>query len=222
MTNRRDTDDGGVPWHTRQVTEGMRQCWDALYEFDRRQMQAAINDENPHGHPEVNEAKIALHASVMNQFRLLREQIKEHLSPDYWRDVDVYRDPDTGEVLIRGLGSLEDWQVRVYQTERTPDRAGEVNPDAETHWDAQLLPPRAYNRIVNLLAGCATHLGYFEAPNPPRGAHQAEAYPDMGPGYEEPPEDFEEQADDDEVWAPTPAVRRAVENSDSEVSAFGD
>lgn len=224
-----DDDGTTAAWHDQQVRQAIEDCWDALDEFDMERMYAAdVRNRNPKADEDVQTSKIALHVTVMRLFRRIRPQINNHLSPDYWKDVDVYRDPETGRCLIRGLGSLEDYQARVREEIRMTEQRHATDREV-TEWSAELLPARAYRRIVNLLAGACTELGYFQAPDPPRANYHIEAYPDGMPGrpdYEAPegydPEDPNPEEEPDEPHPATPAVRRAMENADEEVTAGGD
>jgi hypothetical protein len=154
----------------RRVVEAVEEAQDALDQWGmKRQRVAAIDGTDPDRDGDVYMAKVEMHARVTRAFRLLRPQIKEYL-PNYWLRAEIYderADPDSdGERVIIGMKTLEGFQERIVQTRTRVERRQKPD-ETKLNFNVELLPGKAYRRIINLFGECMEHLGYVSPPKKP-------------------------------------------------------
>lgn len=166
-------DEESVHWSQSGLIEAYQAALDELDEFDALRQLAAINDQNPYEHPEVQEQKVRLHVATMRVFRRLpRVELREKL-PQYWEEATICYISEN-EALV-GLKVLEGYQGAVYSDSETiQPRHG--MPETVEHWDAYLLPDSGYRRVINLITEVLERFGYIEAPNPPEIVYEMDAH----------------------------------------------
>lgn len=156
----------------------------AWNQFERAQRQVARQGGNPDADKTVSEQHDLLHSAVMSFYNILRSQIRDQL-PEIWNGIDIYRDPETGEVLIEGLKSLENIRGRVEETSKTVETRYGSN-HVESSFEPVSLPPQAYLRIIDVLHDAMLHLGHTNPPKTRSYVSEMEGNPD------------EDEEDDDE------------------------
>lgn len=148
--------------------------------FEQAQREAARRGANPDTDRTVIETHDHLHSAVMTLYNQLRSQIRYQL-PEFWTDVDVYRHPETGEVLIEGLKTLEKFRGKVQETSETVENR--YGPDTvESYYEPVLLPPKACQRTMDLLSDAMLELGYIQPPKKRSHVSVLQAHPDKDEG----------------------------------------
>lgn len=173
------SDDSDHGWTTRRVRQALEEGQDAVTEYHYLRQSAAAMGRNPNQDSEVLAQWARMHAYTMRAYKRLRPHIKAELSPEYWHNATVYKD---AEIVIVGLKTLERLQDRVMRDTKLKPKKHKDDERVE-EWTVDLLPPRFYDRTLNLLSDAARQLDIIEQRNSIKNVH------DLGdPGDEELPE----------------------------------
>lgn len=191
----------------RKIVSAIEDARDTMDAFHFERMRAAALGENPYEDADVVDARVDVHVAVMRAFRRFRPQIREHLDPEFWREVVLYQSRD-GEVMVRGFKSLERLRDPVVIRENTVSKThGEDETVSE--WGVEL-PGNArmefYERTIDLMGDAALYLGYVEAPDPPKTVYDVNDGGDEGLPEGVPPSDRAQETTADEDAADEGAV----------------
>lgn len=164
------------------VKEAVHRAQMAWNEYERIKRETAHLGRDPNTSRRVVNQHGILHSAVMDAFNFLRSQIRYQL-PEFWNDIDVYRDPETGEILLEGMKSLERVRGETKVTTTVVENRHGPNGIEEKH-EPVLLPPKACLRTIDLLRDAMVELGYTPPPKSRKQVSVMEAKPASEPEVE--------------------------------------